>query len=254
MTTSLVNLFRRAEDYFFRGISLECLDLNDSAIAYKTGVPVADLNFVNILKITNALDQFLTQSKLFFGQAQLPFVVVIPQEFCTPEIKQVLQTMDYLQTDQSLAMSFDLRDLIFNSASSFDDEAVIRANDNQLNDWMIPLVGAFQSTVETCSKYVRLHEVALQNNLQIHHFSLYKHAHPVASITLSIHDAIARIDDVGTLPKFQGKGYATHLIRFALLEAKKLGATDCFIEASIPGLSVYQKLGFKPLFENNIYS
>jgi predicted GNAT family acetyltransferase len=87
------------------------------------------------------------------------------------------------------------------------------------------------------------------------HFSLYKQEKPIASITLSMHDDnIARIDDVGTLPEFQGKGYAMHLMRYVLSEAKKLGARHCFLESSDSGLRVYQNLGFEPLFKNNIYS
>ena len=35
-------------------------------------------------------------------------------------------------------------------------------------------------------------------------------------------------DDVGTLPELQGKGYATHLMRYVLSEAKKLGAHHSF--------------------------
>ena len=70
-----------------------------------------------------------------------------------------------------------------------------------------------------------------------------------------MHDnSIARIDDVGTLPEFQGKGYASALMRYVLSEAKKLGARHCFLESSDSGLGVYQKLGFESLFKSNIYS
>lgn len=57
-----------------------------------------------------------------------------------------------------------------------------------------------------------------------------------------------------TLPEFQGKGYARALMTYALSEAKGLGASYAFLEASDSGLGVYQKLGFEPLFKNNIYS
>lgn len=65
---------------------------------------------------------------------------------------------------------------------------------------------------------------------------------------------IARIDDVGTLPAFKGKGYASALMRYVLLEAKELGARHCFLESSYSGLGVYQKLSFETLFKKNIYS
>jgi ribosomal protein S18 acetylase RimI-like enzyme len=65
---------------------------------------------------------------------------------------------------------------------------------------------------------------------------------------------VARIHDVGTLPEYQNKGYATQLMKHAINEAINLGADYCFLEASESGLSVYQKLGFKPLFKNNYYT
>jgi ribosomal protein S18 acetylase RimI-like enzyme len=63
----------------------------------------------------------------------------------------------------------------------------------------------------------------------------------------------ARIDDVVTLPAFQGKGYATHLMRHVLSQAKKLGARYCFLESSDSGFRIYQKLGFEPLYKNNFW-
>jgi GNAT superfamily N-acetyltransferase len=119
---------------------------------------------------------------------------------------------------------------------------------------MMPLIGAFESTFEICSIYANIHEQALKKNINLRHFSLYKQEKPIASITLSLINDVARIDDVGTLPEFQGKGYATHLMCYALSEAKRLGACHCFLESSDSGLGVYQKLRFEPLFKNNIYT
>ncbi len=253
MNAPLTNLYRQAEDYFFRGIASKCLDLGDGANAYMTGG--AELNFIYITRNTNALDKILIQGKQFFDQDNLSFDVIIPQELCTSQMANVLNTMGYPQKSKSVSMVVDLDRFAMDQTASFDDETMIKANDNQLNDWMIPLVGAFESTFEICSIYATTHETALKKNINLRHFSLYKQEKPIASITLSMHgDTIARIDDVGTLPEFQGKGYATHLMRYVLSEAKRLGARHCFLESSDSGLGVYQKLGFEPLFKNNIYS
>ena len=69
--TDLINLYRQAEDYFFRGIVSKCLELGDGANAYMTGG--AELNFIYITKSTNALDKILIQGKLFFDQDNLSF-------------------------------------------------------------------------------------------------------------------------------------------------------------------------------------
>jgi ribosomal protein S18 acetylase RimI-like enzyme len=262
MNAPLIDLYRQAEDYFFRGISSKCMDLEGSAHAYMTGG--SELNFIYITKNTNALDKILIQGKQFFDQDNFSFDVIIPQELCTPQITDILNTMGYPQKSKSVSMVVDLDRFAIDQTASFDDETVIKANDDQLNDWMMPLIGAFESTFEICSIYANNHESALKRNINLRHFSLYQttprlrltsQEKPIASITLSMHDGtIARIDDVGTLPEFQGKGYATHLVRYMLSEAKKLGAHHCFLESSDSGLGVYQKLGFKPLFKNNIYS
>ena len=132
----------------------------------------------------------------------------------------VLNTMRYPQKSKSVSMVVDLDRFSTDQTASFDSETTIKANDDQLNDWMVPLIGAFESTFEICSIYATTHKNALKKNVNLRHFSLYKQEKPIASITLSMHDAIARIDDVGTLPEFQGKGYATHLMRYTLSESK----------------------------------
>lgn len=249
-----INRYRKAEDYFFRGIAVKCLDLDDGAAhAYMTDVPVADLNLVYITRNTNALGNILRQCEHFFSQRNLSFVVIIPQEFCEPETEGILSSMGYLKAYGSVSMAMKLDDFVTNSPATF-DEAVIAANDSKLNEWMMPLIGAFESTLEISSVYAKAHENALNRNVNLRHFSLYKQDAPIASITLSIHGHIARIDDVGTLPEFQGKGYATHIMSCVLAEAKKSGAQYCFLEASESGLRLYQKLGFEPLFKNSIYS
>jgi ribosomal protein S18 acetylase RimI-like enzyme len=252
MNIPLINLYRQAEDYFFRSIASKCLDLGDGANAYMTGD--AELNFVYITRYTNVLDKILIQGKQFFDQDNLSFDVIVPQELCTPQMADVLNTMGYHQKSKSVSMVVDLDKLSIDKTTSFDAETTIKANDDQLNDWMMPLIGAFESTFEICSIYATTHDNALKRNINLRHFSLYKQEKPIASITLSLNNGIARIDDVGTMPEFQGKGYATHLMRYVLSEAKRLGAHHCFLESSDSGLGVYQKLGFEPLFKNNIYS
>ncbi|MFN7709945.1 MAG: GNAT family N-acetyltransferase [Holosporales bacterium] len=260
--SQLIDFYREAEDYFFRGISSKCLDLYDSARIYMTSC--AELNFIYITKNTNALDKILTEGTLFFEQYDLSFDVIIPQELCSPHIINVLYTMDYPQKSKSVSMVIDLDKFLFDQSVNLDHETLIKANNERLNDWMIPLIGAFESTCDICRVYAATHENALKKNINLRHFSMYKttprpglipQEMPIASITLSMRDTtIARIDDLGTLPEFQRKGYASALMRYALSEAKRLGAHHCFLESSDSGLGVYRKLGFEPLFQNNVYS
>ena len=229
-------LYRQAEDYFFKAISIKYLNLNDNAMAYMTAVPVADLNMICINNTEN-LDIVLKQGKQFYDQENLKFIVNIPEELCAIKINNVFKNLGYAQTEKFIAMVMDLKNC---NVKSVDNEIIIKATDNKLDDWMIPMI-AFQSTnYEVAMKYAETHKLAQEK--------------PIASITLSLHNNIARIDDVGTLPELQGKGYATALIEYALSEAKKSGAIYCFLESSKSGFSIYKKLGFEILFTNNVFT
>jgi len=249
----ITKLYREAEDYFFRGISSKCLSIANSVTAYMTGAPVADLNPVYVTKSIKSIKKTLGQCKTFYDEANLSFVIAIPQTLCTTEMKNILSTLNYHQTGRSSSMALELDGFKAKKETIFCD-VIVSPSDDQLNEWMIPLIAAFESTEKITTIYANTHESALRKKLNFYHFSLYKQEQPIASITLSLQHSIARIDDVGTLPEFQGKGYATHLITYALSEAKRLGAHYCFLESSDTGLSIYQKLGFETLFSNNIYS
>ena len=102
----LIDLYRQAEDYFFRGISLKCMNLGDGANAYMTGG--AELNFIYITRNTNALDKILIQGKQFFDQDNRSFDVIIPQELCRSQMADVLNTLGYPQKRKSVSMVADL--------------------------------------------------------------------------------------------------------------------------------------------------
>ncbi|MBA4749036.1 MAG: GNAT family N-acetyltransferase [Alphaproteobacteria bacterium] len=215
---------------------------------------MTNINFVYATKKRTALDHILAQGASFFDQAGVPFEVIIPQDFCTSFVETHLTNMGYIQKAQAVAMVFSLQSVPADHVASFDEDLIIKAQEDSLDAWVTPLTEAFDASPETSRGYQSAHERALRKGLQLHHFCLFKQEKPVASITLSLCGPLARLDDVGTLPAFQGKGYATHLIRYALSQAKQRGAQSCFLESSASGLSVYETLGFTPLFTNNVYT
>ncbi len=248
-----IQKFRQAENYFFKNISCKLLEIDSNAIAYMTGVQVADLNLVYIDKRVTSLEKILNQAKIFYDQDKLPFIILIPEEYCSTVIEKTFKNLGYERKETSVAMALSLNNLVLKNQNGLNEKIEIKENNNHLEQWLVPLISAFGSTFNITEQYAKTHEQALKKNIKLHHFSLYQNNKPIASMTLSLNNKMARIDDVGTLPEFQGRGYATKLMQHALLEAKKLGATDCFLEASESGLSIYQQLGFKPLFKNHIY-
>ena len=248
MALDLINLYRHAEHYFFKSLSEKHLDLKD-AHAYLTGFPTADLNLVYVKSKPTSIDTLLKDAKHFFDQNNLPFVALIPKDFCAPDFEQILNEQGYVQTGQSFAMGLSLESF---TLGSLDFE--IKDIRHDLNTWIKPLINAFDSTPSISAFYVKAHESALKMGKNFHHFSLIREDQAISSVTLSLHNNLARIDDLGTKKEFQGQGLGTKLILHALSKAKTLGATHCFLESSDSGFSVYKKLNFQTLFQNNIYS
>ncbi|CAO96742.1 GNAT family N-acetyltransferase [Erwinia tasmaniensis] len=252
MSATLTDMYHQAENYFFEGIAVKCVVLNEGCRAYMTGD--AGLNFIYLRKEAENIDDVLVRGRQFFEQYDLSFDVIIAQDLCCAQVMDVLNAMGFVQSDKSVSMVLDLDTFEIDKAVSSDVSTTIGAHDDCLSDWISPLVSAFESTHEACSSYAARHENASKKNINFSHYSLYENEKIVASMTLSLNKGIARIDDVGTLPEHQGKGYATHLINYALSVAKGAGAHHCFLEASDDGLSVYHKLGFEPLFIDKIFS
>ncbi|MES2607521.1 MAG: GNAT family N-acetyltransferase [Pseudomonadota bacterium] len=250
MSASLITAYHSAEDYFFRSISSDCLDISDTATAYMTGVPVRDLNIVYIRNNKESIETILSKCKKFYDQHNLLFVAIVPEDLCPNGTDAVIHDAGYHQAGKSVAMALDLK----TAASGAYDGAEIRANDDKLYEWMIPMIESFESTFSMTTCYADAHKYAQALKSRLYHYNLYENDKPITSITLSVHGTVARIDDVGTIPEHQRKGHATCLVNFALAKAKELGASHCFLEASESGLSIYQKLGFFPLFTTNIFS
>jgi GNAT superfamily N-acetyltransferase len=250
MINKMREVFQQAEDYFFSGIAQECLYLSQHAKAYITGVGLADLNNVYIHNVKD-LNEILAKCNAAFAHAQLPFVIVIPEELIDLDAENILKQAGFAKTNATAAMALDLTNIL---EVYKEENGITIAEDTSLRDWMVPLTGGFGSHVEHIEVYAKSHELVKQRKYQFKRFCLYKDKRPVSALTLSYCRDSARIDDMCTLPEFQKKGYATILLKYAIAEAKKLKAKYCFLEASKSGLSLYQKCGFQTIFNYSVYN
>ncbi|KTC78095.1 GNAT family N-acetyltransferase [Legionella brunensis] len=245
MNPQLLRYFYECEDYFFRSVSKECTIFNDQAIIYMTGVPVASLNFVVLHKQVHNLNDFFIQCDQFFANQKLPWAAVISTHYLEHSIEDYLQSIEFEASENAIPMFLDLNHISFTPNQSL----LIKETDTNLNDWMFPLVEAFHSTQELTTLYQHTHEHALAKKARLRHLTLYIDDKPLSSLTLSFHNNLARIDDFGTLPAYQNKGYGTYLLSYALEKVKGQGAEFCFLEAAESSLSLYEKMGFKSLFK-----
>lgn len=243
----LFSLYHQAEDYFFTSISKKCRHFNDEACAYFTGVEADSLNLFIVRKHSANFDTILQNGIQFLDAAELPFCLVFPNDMLG-QIKNQAEKINFSVVHTSLAMQLNMEDYV-PQKSSLSNEVEIRCTNDCLIDWAAPLESAFEAGPKVTSQYQARHQSALDAGKRLIHFSLYVKSTPVCSLTLSINNQLAQLNDVGTKVGFQNQGYASALVQHALLFAKSQDSSHCFLEASADGVSIYKRVGFSALFE-----
>ncbi|AUH72401.1 GNAT family N-acetyltransferase [Legionella sainthelensi] len=241
--------FHQAEHHFFSLISDAQADYGQM-IAFATGVPTSHLNPVMVKKIDEQFLNTLFQCHSFYTSKQLLWSLILPAYLYQPELEKSLQSLHFMYTEKGVAMEALIDSMVF---PKFESSLVIREMVGDLSAWSLPLRYGFESTIEITGAYRRKHEIASATGARLYHFSGFIENEPVCSLSLSLYGHYARIDDLATMPVYQKKGYATQLIHAAIDFAKKHHITKCFLEASMTGLSIYQRIGFKELFINRYY-
>ncbi|MCC5015717.1 MULTISPECIES: GNAT family N-acetyltransferase [unclassified Legionella] len=246
MNNELIDFFKNAEDYFFRAISKKCIEFPNQAVIYLTGVEAESLNLLICKEnISDSKTIFTKSAQIFLSQA-LPWTIAVCEQSFNERLQNSLETIGFGYREKGVAMFAELQQSLKLPPAP---DLLIKETDKNLTDWMLPLVEAFESAYDICTQYKEAHKNALLNGAKLAHFCLYENDKPVSALTLSKNKNLIRIDDVGTLPAHQRKGYASYLISYVLEQARLSGAKFCFLEASEAGLSVYEKLGFQPLFK-----
>jgi len=247
------DLFFRSADYFFKSISSHNLDFGKIGKAYMTGVATPTLNPLFIFNNEAHIDNTIAEAIKFYNAHQLPWSLIIPEDLALQlDILNFTSSMkNFYLAHQSNCMFIDLRQY---HHTSLNIHLEIRHVNNHLDEWIIPLIEAFDSTPAIGYQYLQAHQKTLDSKASFYHLTANLSNQPVSSLSLSQLQEVIRIDDVGTLPAYQKKGFATTLLRYALNKAIELGARYCVLESSPEGRHMYEKIGFKSIFINNIYS
>ncbi len=236
--------YHQIENYFFSSISQFSQHINEYVRVYVTGIEVDIFNFLLVTKGCVDISDALRSGIKFLEHTGLPFGIVFVEDE-VQRVQQDIQQANLVIGGETTAMQLNM--------SEWHSEPVnhdIRCVDAVLQDWSIPLESAFASEeYNVIRQYQERHQMAIEAGKELKHYALYIDGNPVCSLTLSILDNMARLDDIGTVVEVQGKGYATALIKYALNEAKINGAVVCYLEASSVGASLYRRLGFTPLFD-----
>lgn len=246
---ALINDFHEMERFFFSLVSLNHINY-ETLILFETGVMSAGLNPVFVKKMDDAILADIAQCKSYYTQKNVPWTIVVPEHAQMYSEQENQLSQEYELMDIGVGMAFTLSS---NNLTAPTTPLEFRAMNEDLSTWSIPLIHGYQSTYEITSVYTLRHQEALEKGNGIYHFSGFYAGEVVASVTLTINENQARIDDLATLPTFQKRGFASALIANTLLHALNLNVHTCFLEASNDGLNLYRRLGFQPLFTNHYY-
>jgi GNAT superfamily N-acetyltransferase len=241
-----ISHFHAIEGYFFSLISDDVKEC-DHLIRYTSGVIAPNLNPAIVHHADSQLMQDIRQCQSYFEHRVLPWALVIPNHAYHPSLLPALQSLSLDIADEGTAMWINPLNTNIPASSN---ELIIKEISHSLGEWSIAVVEGFESTPEITDVYTMQHQKALLKTNSMFHFTAFLGNEPVSSITVTIHNNLARLDDISTRPLYQHKGYATALILHALgfLQKKKIEA--CFLEASSDGLNVYKRIGFTELFQN----
>lgn len=236
--------FHLTEEHFFAVTTSVHLRINSCVNAYQTDSGPSPWNLLFIRVGSAPLGEALVASDRLIRRSVIPVAVVVRQEKIEP-LAHSLNAWGCVATETTTAMVLDMRRLLIYPRLS--DQGVIRLTDN-LDDWATPIVSAFGISSEAAVHYQTQHKRALDKGECLYHFIMSLDGNSVCSLTLTLHNGLARLNDVGTDPAHRGKGYSTRLICAALVHATDLGARWCFLESSEQARSLYHRLGFKVLF------
>ncbi|MEY1424120.1 GNAT family N-acetyltransferase [Morganella morganii] len=249
--------YRAAERHFWRSIAQDAITVSDRAECYLTPLPVPVFNYI-YLQAGADNDEF-SQAQQHFMSHHKPHCLVAEKSAAEALHPQIMAA-GYEADGETSAMHLNIDE--WQPSSVLPAGCEIREVNDQLSLWAEPLDAAFPAgdddggeTVpfSIISDYISYHQRAMANGTELHHAVLLCQGKPVSCITLSLSEYGARIDDLGTVPAYQGNGYATLLLDYALTLCRKRGIRDCYLEASSEGLSLYQKLGFRTLFNYLFY-
>ncbi len=245
----LIDDYHEMERHFFSLVSSNCFDYQ-TLVAFETGVPASGLNPVFVRHVSEQFVRDLAHCTSYFIQKNVPWALIVPEESLLNSKQHTQFIKEFTLADKGVGMAFNL---LGNNWQSADSSLEFKMMNEDLHSWSIPLTHGFQSTPEITAIYILRHAEALKKCKGLYHVTGFLAGEPVVSLTLTVKEHLARIDDLATIPGYQKRGFASAIMAYALKRALELKVKTCFLEASKDGLNLYKRIGFQPLFTNLYY-
>ncbi len=219
-------------------------------IIVDSGLPCDTFNIVTSIDFgSDTLQENLSLIRNYIANSQRPFSLWIGPEKITSPYERTLHDYGFTFSDSNLAMWMNLN--YFKSSPSLagfkiqqagtEEEIKTYAEINAAN-WSPPDIHVIQF-------YTMNAEFFMEKSCPIKMYIGYFQGKPICTAELTMTENIAGLYNVCTLEIFRRKGFARTMIEFCLEEARKSGCSSTVLQASLMGISLYEKIGFKPVGE-----
>jgi GNAT superfamily N-acetyltransferase len=178
----------------------------------------------------------------YFKNTNAPFSWWISPYDKPSSLSTLLEKNGYQNTENNIAMYFDLDSWKIPTQSTTPELKIIRALDeNTLHDFALVLANdkhAFKT-------YFSWIAAILTDDDPIEYYVGYVDDKPVVRGLSCYYASVAGLHWLSTTPDARKKGYGTAMQEYRLKRAKELGYHIAVLQASNEGYSLYRRLGYK---------
>ncbi len=249
--SDLIQNVHKTEEYFLWALSKEIWE-DRGVMAFAPAIRSPNLNFaLQTGDFEGDLKGIIQDVEMFYERLHLPWGWIINPIRDQSDLKIIFERHGYALISNNPVFVRSLEDSFSeNVLKNFD---VREVTEGKISEWILPLKEAFESTETDALLYLETHLRALKKKANFRHFVLYIEGEPVSAATLSYSKYGARLDDLGTKPAWHRQGLGKAVTVYAMKFAKQLGYPWICLEASDQGTFLYEGLGFKALYRNEIY-
>lgn len=215
---------------------------HDGLALAATGLALASVNPVMALRAPADPEAALAVAREFYAEQNVPWMLYAAGDAAAalaPAAKAAGMTPD----DPEPALILDLP---ANSAPDTLPELDIQVvrDEAGLRDYVAIASAAFGTTPDTLAIWAN---PDLLDTLGLTFYLGFLDGRPVTTSALFAQHGIATVNMVSTIPEYRRRGLAEAMTRHAAMVGLQKGCTASYLHASEMGLSLYQRMGYRPL-------
>lgn len=247
----LVHNAHKTLEYFLWALSKQIFE-DRGVTAFAPCLRDPNLNFaLQSGEIKGRIEDLLTNVSTFYKAWGIPWYWTLNPTRDQTAIKKALSACGYtcVETYPTLIAFLDK----LPDTKNLNNFTIKEVGEDKLSEWLTPLQAAFATTEKSTQLYQEAHLHALRKHAALRHFVAYVDEKPVSASTLSLSSYGARLDDLGTAPRYQRQGFGSAMTLHQMKIAKTLGYEWVCLDTSRQGVSLYKSLGFQDLYQNALY-